>query len=354
MIDYETGGRPPRRHASARKTVASTCMLVLVPLLLLSLLALGACSALEDTTAQQEAQANGAGQQQPQSTDETEASTAVGITYTPDYRYADLDTGIRIAYVELGDPSAPPVLFLHGATDSYLSWSQIAPRVADAGYHVIVPELRGHGRSDKPEAGPYTVESHSADIDALLAQLDVEQAHVVGHSLGTFVAQSLAAERPDRVKSLTLIGSAATVEGNPTLDWLLNGDGEWPGINNEQELSDEFLVDWTLSTNGDPAFIEATYQHAKALPVYVWRNIFNGLDGPAADLSKIAVPTQVIWGTEDGFFSRDDEDALISGLGTNPAEVEFIEKPGAGHNTHWEEHADEEISADILRFIDGA
>jgi pimeloyl-ACP methyl ester carboxylesterase len=288
------------------------------------------------------------------STDEEENSAPdTGVEYTnydPDYQYADLDTGIKIAYVELGDASDPSVVFLHGATDTYLSWAQIAPRIADAGYHVIVPELRGHGKTDKPEEGPYTISSHAADIDALLTELEIEDAHFVGHSLGTFISQDIAVEYPDKVASLTLIGSALTVDGNETLAWLLEGDGEsFHGIDNETELSDEFLEEWTTSSNYDPAFVTKTFDNAKELPLYVWRNIFHGLTSAVDGISNITVPVQLIWGSEDGFFSQEDQDALIEAL--SGTEAKLIVKEGLGHNTHWEAHEDEDIAKDILKFI---
>ena len=275
--------------------------------------------------------------------------TEYEITYTPAYSYAELPTGIKIAYVELGEKTDTAVVFIHGATDSYLSWSQIVPRVANAGYRVIVPELRGHGKTDKPETGPYTVEIHAQDVAALLNSLNIDKAHFVGHSLGTFVSLRLAAASPQTAASLTLIGSARTVAGNATAAWLLEGDGDFKGINHATELSEDFLRDWTISTNYEPRFIEKTYEHAKALPIYVWRNVFNGVLEPVDGLEKITAPVQLIWGTEDGFFTLDDQRALIAALsGTNAT---LIEKEALSHNTHWEGHEDEDITKDILAFI---
>jgi pimeloyl-ACP methyl ester carboxylesterase len=275
--------------------------------------------------------------------------TEYEITYAPSYSYAELPTGIKIAYVALGERTNPAVVFIHGATDSYISWSQIAPRVANAGYYAIVPELRGHGKTDKPEAGPYTVEFHAGDIAALLDYLKIERAHFVGHSLGTFVSSQIAAKRPPLVSSLTLIGGARTVAGNATAAWLLEGDGDFKGVNHEKELSEDFLRDWTASTNYDPRFTEKTYEHAKSLPLYVWRNVFNGLLKPVDGLEKITAPVQLIWGTSDNFFTLDDQNALIYALsGTT---VTLIKKEGLSHNTHWEGHEDESVTKDILSFI---
>jgi pimeloyl-ACP methyl ester carboxylesterase len=271
------------------------------------------------------------------------------ITYTPTYSYGQLPTGIKMAYVDLGAESDTVIVLIHGATDSYLSWSQIAPRLAGAGYRVIVPELRGHGKTDKPEDGPYTVQAHGEDVEALLESLEISDAHFVGHSLGTFVSQWIAVNRPELTASLTLIGSAKTVAGNGTLEWLLEGDGDFKGINHETELSEAFLRDWTTSSNYSSEFIEKTYEHAKGLPLYVWKNVFNGLPSPVEGLEKIDAPVQIIWGTEDAFFSLDDQNDLIAAL--SGAAVEFVEKEGLSHNTHWEGHEDEDVSNDILRFV---
>jgi pimeloyl-ACP methyl ester carboxylesterase len=270
-------------------------------------------------------------------------------TYSPDYKYETVN-GIKIAYVTLGDIKNPPVVLIHGYTDSYLSFSQVAPRMADAGFYVIVPELRGHGKSDKPKEGVYTVKQHASDINALLAKLGVKKASITGHSLGSFIAQNLAANFPDKVSSITLIASAADLKENKTLDWLLNGDGgKFKGVNHSQELPDDFVVEWTVSSNHDPVFVETTYKNAKALPLYAWQNAANGITANIADLPKIKVPVEIIWGTQDVFFSLKDQISLMENLGSD--KILFIKKEGASHNTHWDKNLDEETAKDIIDFI---
>lgn len=72
-----------------------------------------------------------------------------------------LPNGLRLAYIEMGDPNGVPVLLLHGFTDSARSWSLAAPYLA-AGFRVVAPDLRGHGNSDQPE-GCYTIPELNAD-----------------------------------------------------------------------------------------------------------------------------------------------------------------------------------------------
>jgi pimeloyl-ACP methyl ester carboxylesterase len=270
-------------------------------------------------------------------------------TYSPKYSYEKVN-GVKIAYSTLGDKTNTPIVLIHGYTDSYLSFSQVAPRLADAGFYVIVPELRGHGQSDKPKKGYYSVDDHTKDINALLNKLNIKGANIAGHSLGSFIAQNLAVENPDKVSSIILIGSAADVKGNETLNWLLNGDGEnFKGINNSSELSDAFIIEWTTSSNYDPVFVKTTYQNAKKLPLYAWVNAANGITGKPDNLAKIKVPVEIIWGTQDAFFSLKDQLSLIEKLGSD--KILFIKKEGASHNTHWDKHLDEEIAKDIVSFI---
>src|SRR5829696_5228258 len=97
-----------------------------------------------------------------------------------------LQNGIRLAYVEAGDPKGEPLLLLHGFTDSSRSFSPMVPYLGQ--YRLLIPDQRGHGASQ-----------FAYDARLFLDALGVKRAAVVGHSLGSMVAISLAADHPDRV-----------------------------------------------------------------------------------------------------------------------------------------------------------
>ncbi|MDR1515403.1 MAG: alpha/beta hydrolase, partial [Synergistaceae bacterium] len=80
-----------------------------------------------------------------------------------------------------------------------------------------------------------------------------------------------------------------------------------------------------------------------------WVNAFNGIGNDPNILKDISVPTQIIWGTEDVFFSKADQLDLIDMLGSEY--ILFQTKIGYSHNTHWDGHLDEEVAADIMNFI---
>jgi 3-oxoadipate enol-lactonase len=99
----------------------------------------------------------------------------------------------------------PPLLLLHGLGSSGVEWEHVAPALARR-HRVIVPDVRGHGRSEKPP-GPYSVPMFAQDVAAMLDGQGVKGAHVAGLSMGGMIAFQLALDRPDLVRSLTIINS---------------------------------------------------------------------------------------------------------------------------------------------------
>ncbi|CCH31868.1 alpha/beta hydrolase [Actinosynnema sp. NPDC047251] len=114
-----------------------------------------------------------------------------------------------------GDPDAPLVVFVHGLlTDSLASYYfTVGPQVAAAGVDVLMYDLRGHGRSDRPATG-YRLEHFVQDLVLLLDALgETRPVHVVGNSFGGTVATALAAWHPDLVATVTMIEGEPPVAG---------------------------------------------------------------------------------------------------------------------------------------------
>lgn len=103
-----------------------------------------------------------------------------------------------------------PVLLVHGLGSSCLDWEYQIPVLA-AQYRVIVVDVRGHGRSDKPRER-YSIPGFSADIEALLEHLQLGPVHLVGLSMGGMIGFQLAVEQPHLLKSLTIVNSAPEVK----------------------------------------------------------------------------------------------------------------------------------------------
>lgn len=112
---------------------------------------------------------------------------------------------VAIYYEDTGQ--GPPVILIHGhGVDSRL-WDPQVPALLQAGFRVVRYDCRGHGRTEKPLTG-FTYLHHADDLRALIANLGVGQAHLVGLSMGAGIALVYAQQRPERVASLTLISPA--------------------------------------------------------------------------------------------------------------------------------------------------
>src|ERR671916_2101978 len=127
----------------------------------------------------------------------------------------DFSTGVRLQYAQRGDPTGEPIIFLHGYSDSWFSFSRVLPLLSSE-YHAFALTQRGLGDSDKPECC-YTLDDFAADVDAFMEAVSIEEATLVGMSGGSFIAQRVALDYPHRVSRLVLISSAVTLRDNEAL-----------------------------------------------------------------------------------------------------------------------------------------
>lgn len=113
--------------------------------------------------------------------------------------------GVRLHVAEAG--SGPLVVLLHGFPEIWWAWRHQIPALADAGYRVVAPDLRGLGASDKPPR-PYDPVTTAGDIAGLVRALGQSEAYVVGHDLGGMIGWTMAALHPGMVRGLAAIGAA--------------------------------------------------------------------------------------------------------------------------------------------------
>ena len=136
-------------------------------------------------------------------------------------RFIDGVNGMRMHLLEAGDPAAPCVLLLHGFPEIAYSWRKTLPRLAEAGYLAIAPDLRGYGRSATrrtafdEDLSPYRMTNRLLDVLSLVSALGRQQVALVGHDYGAWVAGFCALARPDVFASLTLM--SAPFAGAPSL-----------------------------------------------------------------------------------------------------------------------------------------
>lgn len=126
-------------------------------------------------------------------------STLSGLNYR---RLSVPARGGELAVGTWGDESMPAVLAVHGVTANHLTWPLVAQHLP--GIRLVAPDLRGRGRSNTLP-GPWGMPQHADDLAAVLDQLGIDRAVVLGHSMGAFASLVLANRHPERVASLVLV-----------------------------------------------------------------------------------------------------------------------------------------------------
>lgn len=117
---------------------------------------------------------------------------------------------LRLSFVDWGNPEAPPLLLLHGGRDHCRSWDWVAERMR-GDWHIIAPDLRGHGDSAWSPDGNYSVAAHLYDLAQLIHQQKLEPVTIISHSFGAHVSLRYAGIFPDKVKRLVAIEGAFTL-----------------------------------------------------------------------------------------------------------------------------------------------
>jgi pimeloyl-ACP methyl ester carboxylesterase len=255
-----------------------------------------------------------------------------------------LPNGLRMAYVEAGDPNGEPLLLLHGYTDSSRSFSLLVPHLAR--YRLLIPDQRGHGASDAPECC-YGASQFAYDATLFLDALGIERAAVAGHSLGSMVAISLAADHPERVSKVVLIGSTALVPVKPG-DWLYDNVA---ALKAPIDPSSQFMRDWhpaNQPTPVDPVFAAAVRDEFLTIPMHVWHSVMRELAyvPVGRHASDVKAPVLVLSGGKDPLFTAEHHQSLLKAFPHAKAQV-FAE---LGHNPNWEKP--EAIAEAISGFLD--
>lgn len=256
--------------------------------------------------------------------------------------FVELANGVTLPYIEQGNAEGLPVVLVHGFIDSWRSWETVLPSLPDS-LQAIAMTQRGHGDADRPVTG-YGVRDFAADLSAFIDALDLERIVVVGHSLGSLIAQRFTMDHPERVLGLVLIGSATTWRGNPVVE------GVWEDV--VSTLSDPVDPDFVRDFQDSPRLSrqrhEVVVQESLKVPARVMRATLRGILEAdfSAELSTIQAPTLIIWGDEDPLCPYSDQQALNGAIAGSQLTI----YSGSGHNPHWEDP--ERFAADLVAFVD--
>jgi pimeloyl-ACP methyl ester carboxylesterase len=261
--------------------------------------------------------------------------------------------GVGIEYEVTGH--GRPVVLLHGFPDSGRLWRHQVPALAGAGFRVIVPDLRGYGRSDKPEpVDAYSIPVLAGDVMAILAELEIGKAHVVGHDWGAALAWALASFVPGSVDHLVVLSV-----GNPVtfLRTLEQRQKSWymllfqfPGVA-ERWLTDDDWANfrsWGQHPDTDQviAELEANGSLTPGLNYYRANVAPESWAGPPPQLPPVQAPAMGLWSTRDFALTEvqmTDSAQNVAG----PWRYERLAGPG-----HWMQlEAPDQVNALLLDFL---
>lgn len=236
--------------------------------------------------------------------------------FTP--HWFDLD-GVRYHYLDEGDPAAPAVVLLHGNPTWSFYYRNLIPALSQT-HRVIAPDHIGCGLSDKPQIYPYTLAQHVANIERLLAALNLNRMTLILHDWGGAIGMGYATRHPDRIARLVVCNTAAFFV--PRLPWRIRICrvpllGEWlvRGLNgfaraallfataHPRRLSREVRAGYLAPYNNWQNRI-AIYRFVQDIPLDAEHPTRATLDEIDAGLARLREhPMLIVWGAQDFCFT---------------------------------------------------
>ena len=267
-----------------------------------------------------------------------DAARAAGITFSaevrPDDKYVDAN-GMRLHYLDWGNPDKPKMLLLHGGAQSAHSWDFFALAMRDH-LHIIALDQRGHGDSPWSDTGEYDTSFHIADINAFTDAIGYDNFILMGLSMGGRNAYGFTAQHPQKVNRLILIDVGPDIqaegrrhiqeflEGTETFesfDWLVERVKRYNPRRPEEQIRGSLINNLKQLEDGT-----WTWKHDRRRGIR--RDRGGEMNAEAwRDLAQITAPTLVIRGAESNILSPQTAAKMRDTL----AASQLVEVPNAGH-----------------------
>ncbi|MGW5345038.1 alpha/beta fold hydrolase [Streptomyces sp. NPDC004050] len=274
-------------------------------------------------------------------------------------RHADVD-GVRLHYVEGGDPAGAPLVLLGGWPQTWWQWRKVLPDLARR-YRVLAVDLRGMGGSAKPEGG-YDKKTLARDVHGLLGRLGIGPAHVVGHDIGAMVAYAFAANHPGATLKVALLDVSHPHEGWAAMPLLPRAGLRhlwWFAFNQVHDLPEQLLagrsrilLDWLFGamTRGQEIDEHARAVYARAYDdpeaIRAGNDWYRAFPQDIADLATYAPVTAPLLALGGEHSNHERLVADVPALGTDTRVVRI---DGSGH--YLPEEAPRAVVEELTRFL---
>ena len=259
----------------------------------------------------------------------------------------------------LGPDDGDPVVLLHGFPETSLSWSAVAPVLADAGYRVIAVDQRGYSPEARPTAvADYAMDLLVGDVLGLADALDLDTFHLVGHDWGAAVGWAVAAHHGDRLRTLTAVSVPHLAAYNAALSG--NSDQQqrssYIGLMRQEGKAEDVLAEddgrrlramyqGRIPATHVDAYADFFHERAALSGALAW---YRAMTAALADTPSVSVPTTFVWSDDDLAIGRASAEACGDHV-TGP--FEFVELAGI---SHWiPEEAPADLAAAILERVRG-
>ncbi|WP_219949237.1 alpha/beta fold hydrolase [Salinibacterium sp. M195] len=261
---------------------------------------------------------------------------AYDVTIGTETRLAGLHTeqtevdGLQMAYYEGGPLDAPTIVLLHGFSADRDVWARFAAKFNDD-YHVIIPDLAGHGDTPFVSGVDYSAPAQAIRVAGLLDQLGIDQVHIIGNSMGGFIAATFALENPERTLSLGLSDAAGVISPEASeMNTMTEAGNTNPFLFTDPSKYDDFYA----MTMEKPPFLPGFVKDALAQDQAERRDQlaeitadFGGNDLLDDRLAEITAPSLVLWGEGDRIISPTAAEVWVAGL----PDSRLVTYPGVGH-----------------------
>lgn len=264
---------------------------------------------------------------------------------------------LRLHYVDWGNPTAPPLLLVHGGRDHCRNWDWVARRLRKD-WHVIAPDLRGHGDSEWSKSANYSMAAYVYDLAQLVHQLKLSPVTIIGHSLGGAITVRYAGIYPEHVKRFVAIeglgrspkSQAETAQKNIVermRSWI-EDQRKAAGRQPRRYVSIEEALARMQEQNKHLSAEQARHLTLHGVNqiedgTFTWKfdnfvRVFLPYDMPQPDIERlwqnIACPSLMVYGKESWA-----SDPRVDGRAKHFKDATFVTIAGAGHWVHHDQLA---------------
>jgi len=247
--------------------------------------------------------------------------------------------GLRVHYLDWGNPGAPPIVCVHGYTSSAQAFNALARRLPSRD-HVIAPDVRGHGESAWSTTGAYQYSDQVGDLAAIVDKLGLSRFTLVGTSMGGIIAMAYAGAHPDRLTRLVIndVGPDVEVGSQRITQMVGSRPDEFASLHDAMAYRRQMspIVAGRSAEDQRELALGVLRQRPdghwiwKMDPEYIRQRVRIGAPPRPAlwpALQRVTCPTLVVWGSDSDVLSEAQARRMVATLPNG----ELVTVPGVGH-----------------------